>query len=169
MCHTSLQTPLFVFSWASGFTWDSQGIEEDLETAPPREYVYASITCSSKFRTDSFLTGYGMPSDHAMFLFFATTYLVSYLSELPRLKRSSWLLSTFSTVFLSLSVCYSRLYLGVHSEQQVLVGMSLGLVFGRVWFVLCRNYLLHWRSMGSFVHGCIDACEGLFLGKSKEV
>ncbi len=103
-----------------------------------------------------------------MFLFFATTYLVSYISEIPRLKPLSWFLSTFSAVLLSLSVCYSRLYLEVHSEQQVLVGMSLGLVVGRVWYVLCRDYLLHWRMVGRFVHTAIDTVDGLFLGKEKE-
>jgi dolichyldiphosphatase len=77
-----------------------------------------------------------MPSAHAQFMAFYTTYIllwmtfrVRYFSTLKKLSRGAGLL------ILSATVSYARVYLHYHSAPQVLVGVGAGIVCGIGWFI----------------------------------
>ncbi|KAK3088669.1 hypothetical protein FSP39_022132 [Pinctada imbricata] len=84
-------------------------------------------------------TEYGMPSSHAQFAWFFSTYMVFFL--FIRVYRNySWmddlwkfLISLMCFVASSL-VVYSRVYLGYHTFGQVSCGALLGVFLGAVWF-----------------------------------
>ena len=97
----------------------------------------------------AFLTNHGMPSDHSMFMFFITTYVAWVLAKTPFLRRSSFFLSVSSMFVVSSTVGYSRLYLGVHTLEQVLVGALLGVVVGSVWFWGSMNFGLRSKGFSS--------------------
>ncbi|KAK9458492.1 uncharacterized protein V1516DRAFT_682568, partial [Lipomyces oligophaga] len=82
---------------------------------------------------DSF--GYGMPSAHAQYMAFYSTYIILWMflrahhfSKIKRFSRSIGL------VLLSVSVCVSRVYLEYHTTWQVTVGVIVGIILGTAWF-----------------------------------
>ena len=90
----------------------------------------------------AYLSNYGMPSDHSMFMCFITAYLISFMWDDSRLQRRSFHFSSLAIIALSALVCYSRIYLGVHTPEQVAVGVVLGIVLGRIWYDFSRSVLL---------------------------
>ncbi|KAK9455595.1 hypothetical protein V1511DRAFT_301295 [Dipodascopsis uninucleata] len=82
--------------------------------------------------------GYGLPSSHAQFLAYFTTYVTLWMyfraKHFSRFKRKSRFLGLLS---LTILVSYSRVYLFYHSWKQVLVGMTLGVCTGSLWFLAC--------------------------------
>ena len=81
--------------------------------------------------------GYGMPSAHSQFVGFLTTYVGLRLWlrwENPRVTMRYKVLYTGIVAGFSLAVCCSRVYLGYHSWEQVIVGASLGLFNGAAFF-----------------------------------
>ncbi|KAI7876219.1 PAP2-domain-containing protein [Lichtheimia hyalospora FSU 10163] len=97
-------------------------------------------------------TGYGMPSSHAQFMAFFAVYGSLYLWSCIHLDHIIYkVLATLGMIFLSLLVCYSRIYLQYHSAMQVAAGMGVGTLYGILWFCILEfifrpsgiiNYLL---------------------------
>ncbi|KAL3281949.1 hypothetical protein HHI36_005152 [Cryptolaemus montrouzieri] len=88
-------------------------------------------------------TEYGMPSSHAQFVWFFTTYVVYFvfirlhhMNNNNIIETMSKILILSSSVTISLLVCISRIYLQYHSFSQVIVGSLVGILFATLWFAL---------------------------------
>jgi len=89
--------------------------------------------------------GYGMPSSHAQFVAYLATFIILHLERRVRLvgdptnlyKR---LYQGVVTVG-ALLVGYSRIELGYHTPYQVSVGLTLGVIFGCLYFVVTEEVL----------------------------
>ncbi|XP_061164609.1 dolichyldiphosphatase 1-like [Saccostrea echinata] len=91
-------------------------------------------------------TEYGMPSSHAQFAWFFSTYMVFFL--FIRVYRNHSLMDDLwkylvSIVCFTLSsaVLYSRVYLGYHTFGQVSCGALLGIFLGALWFAVVQLIL----------------------------
>ena len=87
-----------------------------------------------------------MPSSHSQFMGFFTSFILlfiftrqmhTYNSPIGKSIRAG--LVSF-TVFIDLTVCVSRVYLGYHTGAQVFVGQVLGVGFGVGWFYLLKDH-----------------------------
>jgi dolichyldiphosphatase len=107
-----------------------------------------------------------MPSDHSMFVLFTATYLIAYMLDQRNLRRSCLYITSISAISFSVAVCYSRLYLGVHSVAQVLVGATLGVILGRVWYLLTVNLFLRMKQLSIVFHRCLAWLGTSFLGRN---
>jgi len=77
--------------------------------------------------------GYGMPSDHAQFSFFFLAYMSFWIRFRSRMPLSQKRALIASMLLLGGVVCYSRVHLGVHTLEQVLVGAAVGSLLGALW------------------------------------
>jgi dolichyldiphosphatase len=116
----------------------------------------------------AFLSSYGMPSDHSQFLFFATSYLTIVLFSRATIQKSSAILTSTCMTLITLSVCYSRLYLGVHTWQQVVVGGALGIVTGPIWYKFTTTYLLSRKSLVQPLDQLYLVVYNMFLGSIRK-
>lgn len=95
---------------------------------------------------DSSGGGHGMPSSHAQFAGFFAAYWTSHVLSSSSGRRIRWLddaVLLAGAVAVGIGTCASRLYLGYHTPTQVLVGLALGLVLGRLWeIVVVRRWLV---------------------------
>ncbi|XP_045472588.1 dolichyldiphosphatase 1-like [Harmonia axyridis] len=92
---------------------------------------------------NSLYTEYGMPSSHAQFVWFFTTYVIYFvfirlhhMNNNNIIETMSKILILSSSVIMSLLVCISRTYLQYHSFYQVLIGSIVGALFATLWFAL---------------------------------
>jgi dolichyldiphosphatase len=101
--------------------------------------------------------GYGMPSSHAQFVTFFSTYLSLFLllRHRPHPTTTHTPTTLSERVFLSLlslasaaAVATSRVYLNYHTPKQVAIGCGAGAVLAIAWFmtttVLRRTGSLSW-------------------------
>lgn len=117
--------------------------------------------------------GFGMPSDHSQFMAACLIYVTLWLTVSGRVSftvttaqtsassaataaasRSGKVQKAIIIALLLLNMCavmYSRVFLGVHSVQQVLVGCCCGVVYGCCW------YLLSSRCLWPFVFPLIES------------
>ena len=87
------------------------------------------------------LGSYGMPSDHAQFMFFAAAYVMLFASlrwGQPLYARAGWCLAA---VCFAAAVALSRVYLMYHTPEQILVGALVGSVAGVAWFAVTEALL----------------------------
>jgi dolichyldiphosphatase len=91
----------------------------------------------------SYLHGYGLPSAHAHFMSFVLAYALLHLwrraglaGPTPRLRR----LLSAGLIVTALLVWLSRVYMGVHSVEQVGLGMLTGTLLGLLSFFLVERY-----------------------------
>ncbi|CBQ68716.1 related to CAX4-required for full levels of dolichol-linked oligosaccharides [Sporisorium reilianum SRZ2] len=95
--------------------------------------------------TDRLGAGYGMPSSHSQFLgFFAAFFLAHFWLNRPPLVKPRSLINTMRRfehalamiliASISILTCYSRHHLHYHSPLQIVVGVTIGLVFGGVYY-----------------------------------
>ena len=108
-----------------------------------------------------------MPSDHAQFTFFIAMYVFSQLKAHGHLVFRSMILSSITLVLLCIWVCYSRLYLGVHTLGQVLVGSVLGLVLGRLWFLVTHRWLVSSKRLTQFFNHSTDKINSIMCKRRK--
>ncbi|CAG0920925.1 unnamed protein product [Notodromas monacha] len=91
---------------------------------------------------------YGMPSHHSQFMWFFCFYMILFLmfrvkSVVPRgsgetAARQRWMYALF---LLGAGASYSRVYLGYHTMEQVVVGAFVGSLFASAWFYIMQHYL----------------------------
>jgi dolichyldiphosphatase len=108
----------------------------------------------------AYLSNYGMPSDHSMFMFFIATHVISQMWDDAALRRHSFIVSSIGLLTLSGLIGYSRLFLGVHSLEQVIVGVVFGVVLGRVWYYVSKLHFQKWSSLSGLfdtLHGNIGS------------
>lgn len=81
--------------------------------------------------------GYGMPSAHAQFVAFLTTYLCLWMSFRMRQLYSPFkrITRTIGLILMTAIVSYSRVHLYYHTATQVLCGVLLGCVLGLAYFL----------------------------------
>ena len=94
--------------------------------------------------------GYGMPSSHAQFVAFWSIFLILFLFVRHRpphdpardaryrsrtLSRVERIIGSVLASVIAATVAWSRIYLGYHSEKQVVVGCAAGAVCAVGWFV----------------------------------
>ena len=93
--------------------------------------------------------GYGMPSSHAQFVAYFSTFLTLFLlvrhqpDRYPHASSTHVPIPYWQRVFLSLAsmlcagaVAQSRIYLHYHKPRQVYVGVGAGVACGVAWFVV---------------------------------
>jgi dolichyldiphosphatase len=89
--------------------------------------------------------GLGMPSSHSQFMWFFAAYTALHVLSKhvrwaqPKLWKSAWIAAVISA---ACGVGASRLYLWVHSIDQVVAGAALGVLCGSLWFAFARAFVL---------------------------
>ncbi|SNX86349.1 related to CAX4 - required for full levels of dolichol-linked oligosaccharides [Melanopsichium pennsylvanicum] len=94
--------------------------------------------------------GYGMPSSHSQFLgFFAAFFLSHFYLNRPQLLRPRTLINSMRRfehalamvliASISILTCYSRHHLHYHTSLQIVTGLSIGLVFGGVYYYVTEH------------------------------
>ena len=117
----------------------------------------------------AFLTSYGMPSDHSQFMFFITVYVISAMIATVGLKRRIVLTTSLTFIAVSITVAYSRLYLGVHTIEQVTVGAAIGILLGRGWYVLTQRVLLPSKPLKRWFDKAYESVENTFYARAKRI
>jgi dolichyldiphosphatase len=84
--------------------------------------------------------GYGMPSDHSQFMAFWFVFTFLYFRDSRTFQQWFFKLATTLNAGIVGIVVYSRIYLGVHSLPQVIVGFSCGCFFGLFWSRFACNF-----------------------------
>ncbi|KAI8867982.1 PAP2-domain-containing protein, partial [Ramicandelaber brevisporus] len=87
--------------------------------------------------------GYGMPSSHSQFMGYAAAF--AWLAIWRRFKGTAPVWKVWYSVVVtavSVAVLYSRVYLKYHTVEQVIVGGTLGVAAGAVWYGYLE-YVLH--------------------------
>lgn len=80
------------------------------------------------------MSGAGMPSAHSQFIAFFAAYVIAYtVKRLNGQRRLEKAITIVGAAVLAALVCISRVRLGYHSVEQVLVGVGVGVVSGLVW------------------------------------
>ncbi|KAM3581339.1 hypothetical protein VKS41_006166 [Umbelopsis sp. WA50703] len=112
-------------------------------------------------------TGYGMPSSHSQFMAFFAVQTVLYTHFNIRLDhpKIKWLLY-LPTLALTMLVMYSRVHLGYHSIEQVLVGCGIGTIYSVIWF----SFAEYVRQLG-LIHWIINLplCQSIYLRDSRSI
>ncbi|MEQ9226781.1 MAG: phosphatase PAP2 family protein [Parvibaculum sp.] len=86
---------------------------------------------------------YGLPSGHAQ-VAVAMWFWLAYEIRRP------W--AWAAAIFIAAGVCFSRLYLGVHDVEDVLVGIALGLISLAIFAVLVHeNVVARWRRLPAWI------------------
>lgn len=88
---------------------------------------------------------YGMPSNHAQFMWFFATYMAFFLlirlhhgSSTYPLENAWKYLATIVFISAAAIVTYSRIYLQYHTWTQVLWGAALGIFLACIWFTITQ-------------------------------
>lgn len=112
-------------------------------------------------------TGYGMPSSHSQFMAFFSVQVILYTHYNVRLDHPSikWLLY-LPTVALAMLVMYSRIHLGYHTLEQVLVGSGIGTIYAGFWFALTEN-IRKWGLIDWMIN--LPLCQALYLRDGRAI
>lgn len=92
---------------------------------------------------------YGMPSSHAQFIWFFSTYVTLFVilrlhhvsSNASPFEKTGRILVLIACWFLAGLVCLSRIYLQYHTLGQVIVGSTVGAITGVSWFTFTQLIL----------------------------
>ncbi|CAO3700541.1 unnamed protein product [Rhizopus stolonifer] len=81
-----------------------------------------------------------MPSSHSQFIWYFATFASLYLFKHIQLDHNLWKsLSSLAMITLALLVSISRVYLGYHTVNQVIVGSLAGSFFGLFWYAIVNK------------------------------
>ncbi|GFV62619.1 dolichyldiphosphatase 1 [Trichonephila clavipes] len=113
-----------------GINWILKHTIKELRPCHGREFLFSE---------------YGMPSNHAQFMWFFATYMAFFLlirlhhgnSTYP-LENAWKYIATILIVCLAAVVTYSRVYLQYHTWNQVLCGSVLGIFLACIWFLITQ-------------------------------
>ncbi|GFS43509.1 dolichyldiphosphatase 1 [Trichonephila inaurata madagascariensis] len=113
-----------------GINWILKHTIKELRPCHGREFLFSE---------------YGMPSNHAQFMWFFATYMAFFLlirlhhgnSAYP-LENAWKYIATILIVCLAAVVTYSRIYLQYHTWNQVLCGSVLGIFLACIWFLITQ-------------------------------
>lgn len=115
-------------------------------------------------------TGYGMPSSHSQFSCFLMVYGIMHVIHFDLSdSRVYKTLVILMLIFQGVLVPYSRIYLGYHDIQQVVVGFGLGGIVGLIWFRLLvfKKFGFLFRSSFCRFFGLVDSSVQMSLKKKK--
>lgn len=91
---------------------------------------------------------YGMPSNHAQFMWFFATYIVFFVTirvhhvNNSTLIDNAWkIVATVGVIWSAAAVCYGRIYLHYHTWGQITCGAILGSVLACGWFAVMQLVL----------------------------
>ncbi|KAI5743853.1 dolichyldiphosphatase 1 [Diaphorina citri] len=91
---------------------------------------------------------YGMPSSHAQFMWFFSTYILCFVVVRLRYNNSTYKYESYwkgfivlSSLLLTCIVSYSRIYLLYHTWNQILYGAIIGSILGTGWFIVTQLFL----------------------------
>jgi len=90
---------------------------------------------------------YGMPSSHAQFMAFFSSYIVLFAFVRLHNQYESrmdiiWKYAvSIGSVAVALIVSYSRIYLRYHTVEQVFYGLLVGFILGISWFIFTQRVL----------------------------
>lgn len=111
--------------------------------------ILKHILCEARpMARNSLYTEYGMPSSHAQFMWFFTTYCVYFvIIRLHHMNNNTTLESIWKSclvgvcIVIAIIVNISRVYLQYHTWNQVLGGTIAGLIFATIWFTFTHLIL----------------------------
>jgi len=85
---------------------------------------------------------FGMPSDHSQFMLFFATYIVlMIMSKRIDVKDLRWKVGLSVGLYsIAITVAYSRVYLGLHTWAQIVVGSVIGLISGWFWYCFVQKW-----------------------------
>ncbi|KAL5967418.1 Dolichyldiphosphatase 1 [Taenia solium] len=92
----------------------------------------------------SLVSSYGMPSNHATFMFFMVAYFSLFIKYRLSPRHYSSFARCFTVLFLffiSVITCYTRVYLEFHYVDQVCIGALFGSILGCLWFYVVQVIL----------------------------
>ncbi|VDK39117.1 unnamed protein product [Taenia asiatica] len=92
----------------------------------------------------SLVSSYGMPSNHATFMFFMMAYFSLFIKFRLSPRHYSTFARCFTVLFLfliSVITCYTRVYLEFHYVDQVCIGALVGSILGCLWFYVVQVIL----------------------------
>lgn len=98
---------------------------------------------TSTSRNDS--RSFGMPSGHSQLAFAITTYIILKMNNIDTNKKYNTYLKNsiiIMSIIVALYIAYSRIHIGCHTIQQVIVGSIIGIGFGYLVFYL-ENYIVN--------------------------
>ncbi|VDM30558.1 unnamed protein product [Hydatigera taeniaeformis] len=96
------------------------------------------------FANTADISSYGMPSNHATFMFFMMAYFLLFIKyRLSPLHYSSFSRAFIALflLFISVITCYTRVYLEFHYVDQVCIGALIGSILGSLWFYVVHAIL----------------------------
>ncbi|KAK8808434.1 hypothetical protein WA158_008335 [Blastocystis sp. Blastoise] len=109
--------------------------------------IFLKLICDMPRPDTALQHNNGMPSDHMQFMCFFAVYMTFFL--LKRCKFIHRWMQYVAVLFiyvLTIIIFFSRLYLGEHFLDQLIVGSILGLINGSIWYYLNYHYFVHWYS-----------------------
>ncbi|KAF7417709.1 hypothetical protein HZH68_000362 [Vespula germanica] len=99
-------------------------------------------------KRDGIYNEYGMPSTHAQFMWFFTTYAILFICIRLHHNSNSTISERFwriiivaACIIVAVLVSYGRIYLQYHSTSQVLCGALVGVTLGVAWFLITHTIL----------------------------
>lgn len=91
---------------------------------------------------------YGMPSSHAQFMWFFSTYMLCFVVVRLRYNNSAYKYESYwkgfivlSSLLLTCIVSYSRIYLMYHTWRQIFYGALVGSSLAASWFLMTQFIL----------------------------
>lgn len=89
------------------------------------------------FQNGTIRSGYGMPSAHSQFMGFCFIYTsLRFSLRWKGINAFQRVIGIVTMGCLAFAVCFSRVYLKYHSVEQVVVGVSVGLVTGSSYYLI---------------------------------
>lgn len=89
-------------------------------------------------------TQYGMPSGHAMLGIVLLQFVVRFFSRVYKFVSNNIALFYVLIIALECLVMFSRVILGMHSLNQVLFGLMIGLYSMVVYYLFIEKFILKW-------------------------
>lgn len=108
-----------------------------------------------------------MPSSHSQFMTFFALQVILYTHYNIRLDHPSIKgLLYLPTVALAVLVMYSRIHLGYHTLEQVMVGSGIGMIYAAFWFAL-TEYVRKLGLIDWLIN--LSICQAIYLRDARAI